>query len=133
MGQRLDCAALVRDIEDIETAEQFDAAWTQAKPVDTVPSAQQLPPPDGWGPGDFPALSVAMIAYTANTALRPDPTISITTEGWMFIDVGNVRLGLPNRLEWAKLVHMANCTWNEHEVDQTPLTEGEIINDSADA
>jgi hypothetical protein len=40
--------------------------------------------------------------------------MSITDDGWMLIETGNVRVALPDREEWDKLVAMGEALWNTH-------------------
>jgi hypothetical protein len=87
--------------------------------VDTVEPEPLDPyaPEGGWQPADFPQLSVVLIPYTANSGVRADPSITIIPDGWMFIETGNVRLAVPDRIEWAKFVNMGERMWNTHERD----------------
>lgn len=80
--------------------------------------ALPLVPENGFSPGDFPQLSVAQIPYTTNTLIRPDPMCTIGTDGWLFIEAGTVRVALPNRQEWGKLVWLVEALWNSHELSQ---------------
>ena len=74
-------------------------------------------PEGGFVPEDFPQLTVAPIPYTSNPMVRPDPHISILPDGWLYIEVGNVRIALPDREEWDKLVSMGERLWNTHQRD----------------
>lgn len=80
-------------------------------------------PEGGWQPTDFPQMSVALIPYTANAGVRADPSITIIPEGWMFVEAGNVRIALPDRVEWAKFVNMGERLWNTHERQQAEAKE----------
>jgi hypothetical protein len=82
--------------------------------VDEVP----LIPEGGFSPGDFPRVSVAMIPYSSQTLVHPDPVATINTDGWLFIDTGMVRFALPNRDEWNKLTTMIEALWNSHSIDK---------------
>lgn len=75
-----------------------------------------LVPPNGFSPTDFPSIAVALIPYNASAVIRPDPNMSINEEGWLFIETGNVRIAVPDREEWAKLVTMGERLWNTHEL-----------------
>jgi hypothetical protein len=73
-------------------------------------------PESGFMPEQFPSMAVALIPYNSGSALhpRPDPAMSITDDGWMLIETGNVRVALPDREEWDKLVAMGEALWNTH-------------------
>ncbi len=73
-------------------------------------------PEGGFLPEHFPALSVDLIPYTSNPAMHSDPDIAIQSNGWAFIHVGNVRVAIPDREEWDKLVAMMEAMWNTHEL-----------------
>ncbi len=79
-------------------------------------SKPHLVPEGGFLPEHFPALSVDLIPYTSNPAMHSDPDISIQSNGWAFIHVGNVRVAIPDREEWDKLVAMMEAMWNTHEL-----------------
>lgn len=108
--------------DDIETVEEFEDAWGEAEPVETIPIqhfSDELAPLGGWQPSDFPQVTVAPIPYTTNPLIHPDPHISILdSNGWMYIEAGNVRFALPDREEWAKFVRMGEALWNTHEAQQ---------------
>lgn len=72
-------------------------------------------PEGGFSPDAFPSLTVDLIPYTANPLIRPDPSITITDDQWMCIELGNVRVAIPDREEWNKLVRMGEAMWNTHE------------------
>lgn len=74
-------------------------------------------PKDGFQPEHFPSVAVAFIPFNSVNAHqpRPDPAMTISTDGWMFIETGNVRLAIPDREEWDKLVSMGEALWNTHE------------------
>jgi hypothetical protein len=78
-------------------------------------------PTDGFLPEAYPQLTVAPIPYTSQATDHPDPFMTITTSGWMFIEVGNTRLAIPDRQEWDKLVNMGNRMWNTWEANHTGL------------
>ena len=65
-------------------------------------------PEGGFLPEAYPQLTVAPIPYTSQAADRADPFMTITTSGWMFLEIGNTRLALPDREEWDKLVGMGS-------------------------
>lgn len=90
-------------------------APTLTEPVEIL-TEPELPfaPPDGWMPEAFPSLTVAPIPYTSNPQVRTDPYIQIVPDGWMFIEVGNVRIAIPDEEEWNKLVYMGQALWNTH-------------------
>lgn len=75
-----------------------------------------LVPPNGFSPLDFPSLAVQLIPYNSDPNLRPDPTMAIREDGWLYIEVGNVRVAVPDREEWAKLVTMGERLWNTHDL-----------------
>jgi hypothetical protein len=100
--------------EDIETAKEFEQAWEEAVPVDDFP----LPPPNGWLPKDFPNLTVDWVPYSTNSLPRADPFMTITPAGWLYIEVGNFRLAIPDVEEWEKFVHMVSCLWNSFALAQ---------------
>jgi hypothetical protein len=77
-------------------------------------------PEDGWLPEAYPQLTVAPIPYTSQAADRADPFITITAAGWMFIEVGNIRIALPDREEWDKLVGMGERMWNSWQANRQP-------------
>jgi hypothetical protein len=80
------------------------------------PEELMLVPPNGFSPLDFPAIAVALIAYNASATIRPDPHMTIRDDGWLYIETGNVRVAVPDREEWAKLVTMGERLWNTHEL-----------------
>lgn len=80
----------------------------------------ELVPPEGFTVRDFPQFTVALIPYTSNPELRPDPFMTVTPEGWMFIEVGAVRIAIPDREEWDKFIDMGNRLWNTHDVEISP-------------
>jgi hypothetical protein len=65
-------------------------------------------PTSGWLPEDFPQLSVASIPYTSNANIRTDPTISVMDTGWIYVEVGQTRIAIPDEEEWGKLVNMVD-------------------------
>ena len=69
-------------------------------------------PEDGWQPEDYPQLTVAPIPYTSSPHPKPDPYLTITPTGWLFMEIGNTRVAIPDEEEWEKLVHMVECMWN---------------------
>ena len=71
----------------------------EALNVDPLP----LVPEGGFAPQDFPRVSVALIPYGSQSFVRADPVSSINSEGWLFIDTGNVRFAVPSREDWNKL------------------------------
>lgn len=75
----------------------------------------ELIPEGGWATEDFPKLSVDHIPYTANADARPDPVMSILESGWLYVDVGNIRLAIPDREEWEKFVSMGSRMFNTYE------------------
>lgn len=82
--------------------------------VDPLP----LVPEGGFAPQDFPKVSVALIPYGSQSFVRPDPVSSINSDGWLFIDTGNVRFAVPSRDEWNKLSVMIESLYNSHELEQ---------------
>jgi hypothetical protein len=90
---------------------------------DVVPP---LIPEHGFQPEDFPQVTVVQIPYTSNTGVRPDPIATIGTDGWLFIETGNVRIAIPDRIQWGKLVYLVEALWNSHE-----LSEKEKIDDDS--
>lgn len=83
-------------------------------PTDDIP----VVPPEGWQIEDFPQLTVMPIPYATNPRLRADPAMSISPEGWLYIDAGMVRVAFPNRDEFDKFVDMAERMYNSHEIAQ---------------
>ena len=83
-----------------------------------------LVPEAGFLPEHFPSLTVDTIPYTTNPLLRPDPDISIQSNGWLYIHIGNVRVAIPDREEWDKLTTMVEAMWNTHEAQQQEVTDG---------
>jgi hypothetical protein len=84
-----------------------------------------LPPAAGWHPDDFPKITTDLIPYASKT-FGPDPFMTITEQGWLYIEVGNVRLAIPDLEEWNKFTHMAGCMWNAHRLAQrTTSPQGE--------
>ena len=75
-------------------------------------------PEDGFTPADFPQLSVVQIPYTSTTLMRPDPMITIGQEDHLAMDLGTVRIVIPDRQEWSKLVWMVEALWNTHELNK---------------
>lgn len=106
------------DDEDIVTVEEFDKAWVDGEPVDTVTTNYPLPPENGWLPKDFPHLTIDHIPYSTNAMPRADPFMTITPEGWLFIEAGNIRMALPDLEEWQKFVYMVTCLWNSYALAQ---------------
>lgn len=82
--------------------------------VDPLP----LVPEGGFAPQDFPKVSVALIPYGSQSFVRADPVSSINSDGWLFIDTGNVRFAVPSRGEWNKLTAMVEALYNSHELEQ---------------
>lgn len=91
---------------------------TPAEVVDALDGFRVLVPEQGFMAEQFPAMTVDFIPYTTSPAMRPDPDISIQSTGWLYIHVGNVRVALPDREEWDKLVGMVEAMWNTHEAQQ---------------
>ena len=86
--------------------------------VEEVPAPVEAPavaPDGGWEPNDFPQLTALFIPYSSRVGLRPDPLISIQNDGSMLIELGNIRLAVPDREEWQKLVTMVSQLWVLHE------------------
>jgi hypothetical protein len=101
--------------QEIDTVEQeFDQAWEQAVPAQDFP----LPPPSGWLPKDFPHLTVDLVPYSTNAFPRADPYMTITPQGWLYVEVGNYRLAIPDQEEWDKFVYMITCLWNSFALAQ---------------
>ena len=76
------------------------------------PFNPEFVPEDGWAPEDYPQITVAPIPYTSSSYQRADPYITITTTGWLFLEVGNIRIAIPDEEEWEKFTHMVECMWN---------------------
>jgi hypothetical protein len=76
---------------------------------------REYAPEGGWQPEQFPQLTVVSIPYTSNPNLTPDPRVYCLPDGWMFVEIGTVRLAVPNRDEWNKLVYMVTCMYNTAE------------------
>lgn len=74
-----------------------------------------LAPAQGWKPEDFPRLSFVPITYTTDPLMRPDPRITITPEGWLFIAAGNTQLTIPTWEDWLRLVNMITRMKNSHD------------------
>ena len=105
--------------EDIETAEEFDRAWVEAEPVETLTApTYPLPPDSGWLPKDFPQLTVDQVPYSTNAMPRADPFITITPNGWLYIEAGNTRFALPDQEEWNKFAYMVTSLWNAYHLAQ---------------
>lgn len=83
-------------------------------PADDIP----VVPPNGWQIEDFPQITVMPIPYATNPRLRADPAMSISPEGWLYTDLGMVRIAFPNRDEFDKYVEMAERMFNSHEIAQ---------------
>lgn len=92
-----------------------------------------LPPPQGWQPEDFPQLTVDRVPYHCDAQVRADPYMTITSDGWLYIQAGNTRVAIPERAEWNKFVFMVECLWNAHRVAQGQPLEGENNDDSSQA
>lgn len=92
--------------------EPIDVVVVEPEPV--PPSGATQVPAEGFLPESYPALTVDFIPYTSNPVMRPDPDISIQSNGWAYIHVGNVRVAIPDREEWDKLVAMMEAMWNTH-------------------
>lgn len=82
-------------------------------------------PEGGWLPHHYPQITTAPIPYTTNAEARPDPYMTITATGWLFIEVGNTRIAIPDREEWDKLINMGERMWNSYEVSLPPPPPGE--------
>ena len=87
-------------------------------PVQGVVDTKEYAPEGGWQPEQFPQITTVLIPCTSNPSTAPDPRIYLLPDGWMFMEVGNVRVAIPNRGEWDKLVHMGECMWNTFEKNQ---------------
>lgn len=74
-----------------------------------------LPPEGGFAPEAFPQITIDPIPYTTNPLIRPDPRMHVTDEGWLYIEVGTIRIAIPDREEWDKLVHMVEAMFNTHD------------------
>lgn len=83
-----------------------------------LPDPLPLAPAAGWHPDDFPQLTVVFVPYTTEPKMRADPTISVLADGWLYLQLGNIRVAIPDREEWNKLVHMVEATFNTHERDR---------------
>src|SRR5947209_939813 len=94
---------------------QRNLPMSEDSPEDASPQPL-LVPPNGFSPLDFPSIAVMLVAYNANANIRPDPHMQIREDGWLYIETGNVRLALPDREEWSKLVMMGERLWNTHEL-----------------
>lgn len=79
------------------------------------PIQRPLPPERGWHPDDFPVLTVDLIPHSSSSRVRADPMLTVNENGWLLIESGNVRLALPDRVEWGKLSYMVECLWNAHQ------------------
>lgn len=119
-GHLPDCPEAIGEPLDAEVSDQ----------VAILPFLDPYAPAGGWHPDDFPSLSVAIIPYTTNALVRADPSFTINTDGWMFLELGNVRLAIPDREEWAKLINIGERLWNTHERDvaskSTPVLGDEM-------
>lgn len=73
------------------------------------------PPPDGWMPEDFPAITIDHVPYTSNPLIRADPDWRVMADGWLYIETGGHRIAFPDREEWQKFKRMGDCTWNDYE------------------
>ena len=97
---------------DPEAAVQLAQSWEP-----------QYVPEEGFPSEDYPQLTTAPIPYTAHAEARPDPYITVTPTGWMFVEIGNVRVAIPDRREWDKLIDMGERLWNSWELaHSTPPT-----------
>ena len=83
-----------------------------------------LVPESGFPPESYPALTVDLIPYTSSPMMRPDPDISIQSNGWAYIHIGNVRVAIPDREEWDKLATMMDALWNTHEARTREVNDG---------
>ncbi len=83
-------------------------------PEDDIP----VVPPNGWQIEDFPRITVIPIPYATNPRLRADPAMSISPEGWLYVDAGMMRFAFPSRDEFDKFVDMAERMYNSHEIAQ---------------
>ena len=92
--------------------EPIEVVVVEPEPMPPVGATQV--PAEGFLPENYPALTVDFIPYTSNPVMRPDPDISIQSNGWAYIHVGNVRVAIPDREEWDKLVAMMEAMWNTH-------------------
>lgn len=73
-----------------------------------------LMPTGGFSIESFPQIVVALRPYVTDSRLRPDPSIRISDEDVLLMDVGNVQIALPNEEEWLKLVDMVGRVWKSH-------------------
>lgn len=96
----------------------------------TIPDIPMIPE-NGFSPEDFPQVTVAQIPYSSSTGIRPDPLATIGADDWLLIDVGTIRIAIPDRVQWSKLVYMIEALWNTHERSQQQ-EESNNDSDSAD-
>jgi len=75
-------------------------------------------PPGGWQLEDFPVITMTPVAYTTHAGLWADPSMAVSPQGWMTVDVGGIRLGFPSRDEWEKFVNMGTRMFNSHQLQQ---------------
>lgn len=83
--------------------------------TETTDTDAPLAPEKGWHPEEFPKLSFGVVTYTCDPFVRPDPSITITPEGWIFIRGGNVQLTIHSTEDWLKLVAMVGRMINSHQ------------------
>lgn len=95
------------------------------QPLPGAPEYMQPQVPEqGFLPESYPALTVDLIPYTSNPMMRPDPDISIQSNGWAYIHIGCVRVAIPDREEWDKLATMMDALWNTHAARTKEDTDG---------
>lgn len=82
--------------------------WRRREPT------PEFAPEGGFELAAYPQLTADWVPYTTDPNVREDPLISIQSTGWMFIQVGNIRLAIPDEEEWMKLVAMGTKLWNTH-------------------
>jgi hypothetical protein len=100
------------DVDLEELQRQFEKAEAEASPQ------FPFPPPNGWQPQDFPQVTFAFIPYTSQAMPRADPFMTVTPDGWLYVEAGNVRMAIPDLEEWEKFAYMVTCLWNAYRLNQ---------------
>ena len=119
IGEYVDAVESTDLVESLGPAQDKVEPLIEVDPIDVVvleptETAALLVPEVGFLPESYPALTVDFIPYTTNPVMRPDPDISIQSNGWLYLHVGNVRVAIPDREEWDKLTTMVEAMWNTH-------------------
>lgn len=81
-------------------------------------SSSEIPlvPEGGFPIEAFPVVMALSTTYTTCAGPHPEPMLTINHQNQLMVDVSTIRLVLPSREEWRKLVWMVEALWNSHEL-----------------